>query len=179
VTVVRVFGALLVVVLLALAASLFLRSESTQSSFEAVTSIATDLREGGVVGQSFDPRDARRMVDLLTRLIVSPDQIADRTDDLRSIAETAASWADAAPSPSTELTVAVSLRAAAGELRTYALRPAAAHLEAAERSLDRARSALAGPSPPNDPTGAVRERLENLQRSQQERQLEFDEELER
>lgn len=175
----RVFGALLVVVLLALAASLFLRSESTQSSFEAVRSVATDLREGGVVGRPFDAQDARRMVSLLTRLIASPNQIADRTDDLRSIAETAASWADAAPSPSAELTVAVSLRTAAGELRAYALQPTPAHLATAERSLERARSALAGASQPHDPTGAVRERLENLQRSQQERQLEFAEELER
>jgi hypothetical protein len=174
---VRVFGALFLVVLLALAVSLYLRSESAKASFEAVRSVAADLREEGVEGRSFDRRAAARMVSELGDLIEFPDQIPDRVEDLRSFAATAASWAESAPSPSAELTVSVALRAAAAELRGHALRPSPNHLQKARRRLDEARAALAGEELRNDPTSAVRDRLENLQRSQEDRQLALDEEL--
>jgi hypothetical protein len=173
----RIGGALFLVVLLALAVSLYLRSESTKASFEAVRSVAADLREKGVEGRSFDRRAATQMVSALASLIEYPDQIPSRVEDLRTFAATAASWAESAPSPSVELRASVALRGAAGELRAHALRPSSSHLNKAQRQVDEARAALAGEDLRNDPTSAVRDRLENLQRSQQERQLEVDEEL--
>ena len=58
----RIFGVLFIVVLLALAAVLYLQRESATSSLAAVTAIATDLREEGATGRSFDPELAARMV---------------------------------------------------------------------------------------------------------------------
>ncbi len=175
----RLLGALLVVILVALAAVLLLQGKSVQSSRDAVTSVAADLREEGVQGRPFDRVQANRMVRSLGRLIETPDEIPEHGDELRTIAATAAAWADAAAAPSVELTAAVALRAATGELRSYAVTPDAHRLRVAARHLDDARGALAGGPHRNDPTDGVRERLENLQRGQQERQLELDEQLRR
>jgi hypothetical protein len=70
------------------------------------------------------------------------------------------------------------LRSAAGELREYSLRPADRHLKAAAQELDSAAAALAGEPVRNNPTDALRDQLDNLQRSHQEQQLAVDEELE-
>jgi hypothetical protein len=70
----------------------------------------------------------------------------------------------------------VALRSAADELRSYGLRRSDRHLSNASRYLRQARAALEGEEIRNDPTGAVRDRLENLQRSQEEKLLELDEE---
>jgi hypothetical protein len=174
----RIFGALFLVVLLAVAVSLYLQSENAKASFQAVKTVATDLREEGVEAQSFDRRAASQMVSELTWLVEYPDQIPDRVDELRGVAATAASWADGSPSPSIELRVSVALRSAAAELRAHALRPSQRHLRSARFHLEEARAALAGEDLRNDPTTAVRDRLQNLQRSGEEHLLEFDEQLE-
>jgi len=95
-----------------------------------------------------------------------------------TVATEAASWAEVAPAPSVELRVAVALRSAAGELRAYSLRQEDRHLRAAEKQLDTAEAALDGEPVHNNPTDALRDQLENLQRSHQEQQLEVDEALE-
>jgi len=175
----RVFGVLLIVVLIALAAVLFLQRESTTSSFQAVRAIATDLREEGATGRRFDPELAARMASSMRLLVDHPEAIAGHTDELTTIATTAASWADAAPSPSVALTVAVALRAAAGDLRAARSSAAPASLSSAQRNLDRARAALAGEPIGTSPVDAVRDRLENLQSGQQERAQEAEEEMNR
>ena len=91
----------------------------------------------------------------------------------------AAAWADAAPSPSAELRAAVAIRSAAGDLRSYATRGSQMSLASAKRNLDTARAALAGEPTGTAPTDAVRDRLENLQRGQQERYQDVEEELNR
>jgi hypothetical protein len=174
---VRIFGALFIVVLLALAFTMYLQQKDVESSFKAVRAVATDLREEGVEGSTIDYRQAERMISALEALLEYPDRIPEAVDDLRTIAATAASWAQAAASPSIELRVAVSLRSAAGELRSYGLRPSERHLINARGSLDQARAALAGDDVTVDPTGAVRDRLNNLQRSHREKELELAEEL--
>lgn len=175
----RIFGALLIVVLLAMAAVLYLARQDTAASLEAVAAISADLREQGVQGRSFEPEAAARMVVALQELLDQPDRIADHTDDLKTIAATAAAWADAAHSPSSELRVSVALRSAAGDLREYGLRSSQMALTSAARQLDTARAALAGDVTGTAPTDAVRDRLDNLQRGQQERYQELDEELNR
>jgi hypothetical protein len=175
----RIFGTLLVVILLALAAVLLLQRESATSSFDAVREIATDLREEGASARRFDPELAARMVSSTQLLVDHPEAIADHIDELETIAATAASWADGAPSPSVALTVAVALRAAAGDLRAARSSADSAALRSAQRNLDRARAALAGQPVGTSPVDAVRDRLENLQRSQQERAQETQDEINR
>ena len=173
----RIFGALLLVVLLAMAAVLYLAREDTTASLQAVTAVAADLREDGVTRSALESETAARMVSAMQELLDHPDRIAGHADDLKTIAATAASWADAAHAPSPELRAAVALRSAAGELREYGLRSSQLALANASRQLDTARSALAGELTGTSPTDAVRDRLDNLQRGQQERYQELDEEL--
>ena len=175
----RIFGLLLIAVLIALAAVLYLQRESATSSFDAVRQIATDLREEGVAGSRFDPALAGRMVTSMQLLVDHPEAIADHVDELTTIAATAASWAEAAPSPSVALTVAAALRAAAGDLRAAPSSAAPASLSSARRHLDRARAALAGEPIGTSPVDAVRDRLENLQSGQQERAQEAEDEMNR
>ncbi len=79
------------------------------------------------------------MIAAMEDLLATPDTISDHVEDLQFFAETAASWAKAAPSPSSDLHLAVSLRQAAGELRSYALRSSPVHLMRARRYLEESR----------------------------------------
>jgi hypothetical protein len=176
----RAVGALFIVILLAAAAVVFLQQRSATESFEGVTKIAADLREQGVEGRAFDRKTAERMLASLVALLEAPEDITEHTDDLRTMSATAASWAEAAASPSFELKVAVALRGAAVDLREYGLRASPAALKSASRNLDAARSALSGAQTPGSPPiDAVRDRMENLQRSQQERAQDIEEEIDR
>ena len=176
----RFSGVLTVGVLCAAAVALYLTSRDATSSLDAVAAVASDLREEGVVGSSLDRDVAQQMLFAMDDLLALPDTIPDHVENLKTFAATAASWADAAPSPSYELHAAVSLRRAAGELRAYALEPAIAHLMRARGHMDSARTALASEGTASGPgpglaTDAVRDRLENLQQSQKEQQQELDE----
>ena len=180
---VRISGALFLVVLMAVGFVLYLTARDATSSLDAVAAVATDLREEGVVGRTLDRDLAIQMIDAMDRLVVAPDTIPDHVDDLKTFAATAAAWAAAAPSPSTELRIAVALRKAAGELRSLALSPSTVHLMRARRYLGVAEDALefaatggGGPGP-GLATDAIRDRLENLGQAQQERYQELDEEL--
>jgi hypothetical protein len=179
----RISGALFLVVLMAVGYMLYLTARDATSSLDAIAAVATDLREEGVTGRALDRDLARQMIDAMDRLLVAPDIIPEHVDDLKTFAATAAAWADAAPSPSTELRIAVALRKAAGELRSQALSPSTVHLMRARRYLGVAEDALefaamggGGPGP-GLATDAVRDRLENLEQAQQERYQELDEEL--
>ena len=166
--------------LIAVGVMLYLNSRDAVSSLDAVAAVASDLREEGVEGQALDHDLARQMIDVMEGLIAAPETISDHIEELKTFAASAASWADAAPSPSYELHASVSLRLAAGELRAYALDASIAHLMRARNHLESARSALSGEGTASGPgpglaTGAIRDRLENLQQSQQEQQQELDE----
>jgi hypothetical protein len=180
----RISGALMIIVLLALAVVLYLTSRDATSSIDAVTAVAADLREEGVAGRPLDRDAARRMIRAMETLVAAPETITDHVETLRSFSSTAAAWAQSAASPSPELHAAVSLRNAAGELREHALHSRELNLNRARRYLSEARKALAGESSgegtgPGLATDAVRDRIDNLQRSNQERLQEVDEELNR
>jgi hypothetical protein len=124
------------------------------------------------------------MISAMEDLVAAPNTISDHVADLKTFGATAASWAEAAATPSTELHVAVALRRAAGELRGYALAPqeirlsrARQLLSAALSSLDGGSGGLDGGQGPGLAVGAVRDRIDNLQQSHQERIQEVDEEL--
>jgi hypothetical protein len=174
---------LFLVLLLAAGFVLYLTARDATSSLDAVATVATDLREEGVTGRDLDRNLARQMIDAMGGLVIEPDTIGEHVEDLKTFAATAASWADAAPSPSTELRVAVALRKTAGELRSHALSPSTVHLMRARQYLREAEEALefaatgGGGGGPGLATDGVRDRLENLEQSQQERYQELDEEL--
>jgi len=173
----RMIGTLVIVILIALAAVLYLQRDTATASFHAVQAIATDLREEGMTGRRFEPEQAARMASSMQELVDHPEGIADHLDELATIAATAASWAEAAPSPSDALTAAVALRAAAADLRSYQASSTVASLGSAQRNLDRARAALAGEPIGTSPVDAVRDRLDNLDSAQQERTQEVEEEM--
>jgi len=113
----RISGALFLTILIAVGYMLYLTGRDATSSLDAVAAVATDLREVGVTGRDLDRDLALQMIDAMEGLLDTPDTIPDHIDDLKTFAATAAAWADAAPSPSSELRAAVAIRKAAGELR--------------------------------------------------------------
>ena len=156
----------MVTALLAAGFTLYLTGRDTSSTFDAVATVADELREQGVTGQSLDRETANRMASVMDGLLDFPDTIGDHADDLRVMAETAASWAAAADSASRDLHIAVSLRSAAGDLRAYALRPSQVNLARARRHLDQALSSLEGgatedgANPPSMATDGLRDRID-------------------
>lgn len=180
----RISGVLILVVLLSMAVVVILQSRDISSKQEALAIMATELHEEGVEGVPFDRAKATEIIVFLEGLIVDPESISRRTEELKTIAATAAGWAAGAASPSTELHVSVAIRTAAGELRSYAVRPAATALSRARHQLDLARQALvstgggAGTEIPSGMiTDGMKDRLHNIEASQRERMLEVEEEL--
>ena len=119
-------------------------------------------------------------------LLADPNGIGEHIEDLKTFSSTTASWAALASVASPELHAAVMLRRAAGELRAYATTPSGRHLVRARRSLDAATATLNGQASRSDgafgsgpglAVGAVRDQIENLEQSHQEKIQEVDEEL--
>lgn len=179
----RISGGFLVVALLAAGFTLYLTSRDATSSIDAVAAMADQLREQGVDGRVLDHETARHMVDVMENLVEYPDSIADHVDDLRTIVDTAASWAAASPPASRDLHAAVSLRSAAGDLRSYALRPSQPLLARAAGRLDQARRSLDEQvdeaTEPHLVTDGLRDQLQNLEQAQREQQQQVDEALKR
>ncbi len=181
----RISGGFMVTALLAAGFALYLTGRDAGSSIDAVTAVADELREEGVVGEALDSDTARHMVTVMEDLVEFPDSISDHVADLRIMADTAASWAAAAPPASRELHIAVSLRSAAGDLRDYALRPSQSILMRADRRLEQAQNSLDGglegdgTAEPQLVTDGLRDQLQNLEQAQREQQQQFDEALKR
>ncbi|NOZ79815.1 MAG: hypothetical protein GXP48_11685 [Acidobacteria bacterium] len=175
--VMRIGGALVIIMLIAVAVVLYLRGTETREDVRAVQSVSTHLRESGVEARSFDRDTAVGYVHALEGLIQAPEAIASSNDRLKAISEAAAGWAQGAPAGSPQLDIAVALRSAADELTAYGLRGGEIHLAEAKQQLDAARAALSGRSEARPPTADVRDRLQNLERSQQEQMQHLDEAL--
>jgi len=181
----RISGGFVVTALVAAGFALYLAGRDTTSSFDAVNAAGDDLRETGVAGNELEVETATRMLNLMDGLLEFPDDVRDHVQDLRNIADTAASWAAAAEPASRELHIAVCLRGAAGALRAHALRPSDAHLLRARRHLDQARSSLEGLTnvdstpPPHLATDGLRDQMQNLEQAQREKLQEVDEALKR
>jgi hypothetical protein len=180
----RISGVFFIGILIAAAFYLYLGARDATSSFDAVTTVASTLRESDVDGSALDRRTASEIISAMEILQAEPETISDHLSELKIFAATAASWAEAAATPSAELHVAVAIRRAAGELRGYALTPSDLRLMRSRRLLAAARSTLEGlggdrvsGDGPGLAVGAVRDRIDNLQQSHQERIQEVDEEL--
>ncbi len=179
----KISGVFFIGILIAVAFYLYLGASDATSSFDAVTTVASTLRESDVDGSTFDRRTASEIISAMEVLEAEPETISDHLAELKTFAATAASWAEAAATPSAELHVAVAIRRAVGELRGYALTPSDIRLIRARRLLAAARSTLEGVGGggsgdgPGLAVGAVQDRIDNLQQSHQERILEVNEEL--
>jgi len=180
----RISGALILVVVISMAVVVFLQSRDVTAKREAMTMIATELREEGVDGTSFDRDRAFELIKVLEGLCADPDAIPNHLEDLKTISSIAASWAAGAASPSPELHASVAIRKAAGELRGHAVKPSSSTLLKARGELEKARQALTTTSPGDGtsaPSGLVTEgvqdRIHNLEAAQKEKMLEVEEEL--
>ena len=180
----RISGALILAVLIAMAVVVYLQSRDIEAKREAVTVIADLMREEGVEAARFDRDRALELIVVLEGLTADSDAIPLHVEDLKTIAATAARWAAGASAPSPELTASVAIRTAAGELRSHAVSPSERTLSSAGDELRRARHALttsaSSPgvaSPSGMVTEGVRDRVNNLEAAQKERALELDEEL--
>ena len=127
---------------------------------------------------------AGEIISAMEVLQAEPETISDHLAELKVFAATTASWAEAAATPSAELHVAVAIRRAVGELRGYALGPSDVRLMRTRRLLAAARSTLdslggngVSGEGPGLAVDAVRDRIDNLQQSHQERIQEVNEEL--
>ena len=181
----RVSGGFMVTALLAAGFALYLGGRDTTSSFDAVAVAADGLRERDVQGRALDLETADRMVTFMDGLLDVPDTVGDHVDEVRMVAETAASWAADADPASRELHLAVSLRSAAGELRAQGLNPSDSHLLRARRYLDQARNSLEGITSGTEPlqpplvTDGLRDQMHNLEQAQREQLQQVDEALRR
>jgi hypothetical protein len=174
-------GGFLVAALLAAGFALYLTGRDALTSIDAVSAVADGLREDREGSSGLDPSSAEQMITAMESLLEAPETIGESIDDLRTFADTAASWAAAAPVASRELHVAVSLRGAAGDLRAHALNPSPTHLMRARRRLSSARSTLSSwrsgdePTEPVLVTDGLRDQIQNLEQSHREQQQEVDE----
>ena len=181
--IVRISGVFFIGILIAVGFYLYLGARDATSSLDAVTEVASTLRESDVDASALDRRMAGEIISAMEVLEAEPETIADHLEELKVFSATAASWAEAAATPSTELHLAVAIRGAAVELRGYALTPSDVRLTRARRLLTAARSTLEGVGDggggdgPGLAVGAVQDRINNLQQSHQEQVLEVDEEL--
>lgn len=181
----RISGGLFVTVLIAAGFAFYLNGRDARTTFDAVNTMAGELREEGVQGQTMDAGTASQMVVIMESILESPDTIGSYRDDLRVMAETAASWAAASAPASRQLHIAVNLRSAVGELRAYGLTPSPAHLARARRHLGQARNSLEGglrsdsEPQPHVATDGLRDQLQNLEQAQREQRQQVDEALKR
>jgi len=178
----KISGVLFIGILIAVGYYLYLGATDATSSVDAVTTVASTLRESGVEGRAFNPDAARDIIAAMEELEADPETISNHVAELETFAVTASEWAEAAATPSAELHAAVAIRRAAGELRGYALEPSDRHLMRARRQFAAARSTLAGTrggggGGPGLAVGGVKDRLDNLQQSHQEQVQEVDEAL--
>lgn len=180
----RISGVLILVVVISMAVVVILQSRDVTAKREALTMIATELREEGVEATRFDRHRALELIAILEGLASDPDAIENHIEDLKTITSTAAGWAAGAASPSPELHASVAIRKAAGELRGHATRPSSSGLRRARHELEKARHALttassgAGTTSPSGlVTEGVQDQINNLEAAQKERMLEIEEEL--
>jgi hypothetical protein len=180
----RISGVLILVVLLSMAIVVILQSRDVTAKREALTMIASELREEGVEGTSFDRERADEVITVLDGLCGDPDTIENHIEDLKTISSTAASWSAGAASPSPELHASVAIRRAAGQLRDHAVRPSPSTLRKAQHELEKARHALTTPTsgdgtiaPSGLVTEGVQDRINNLEAAQKEKMLEIEEEI--
>jgi len=168
----------ILVVLVAAAIVLYLNGRAATSDLAAVERAATGLRTGAVEPRSLDWQDARRAISYMEELIADPSAIEGSLSRLEEIARDAASWAEGSMSGSAELHAAVSIRAAADELRAYATDGRDEHLARARIRLERSGATLSGSggAPSGTMTG-LKDRLDNVEQSQRERMLELNDAL--
>jgi len=160
----------LVALLVVMAIVLLLSTRQTRRSLDT-TALRVTLSAGDAAPTAWDERAAAALLDRLTRLL---DEPRPRREELSGAAATAAGWVAGAPAGSREHHAAVKLRSAADELALAAAAADDPHRAAARRHLDDAAATLAGAAPREvAPVRAIRDQIENLQRSRSEQAREL------
>jgi hypothetical protein len=165
----------LVALLIAALIVLELNARAGRKAFERVSG-GLPVLQGEVPPRPFDAAAAVRTIARLAALL---DEARPSYDELRDVAAGAAAWAAGTAPGSGPYRAAVKIRSAADELAIAGVSPDDRHRLAARRHLGEARAALTSDVPlPGGPAGAIRDQLENLQRSQQERLTDAERSLE-
>lgn len=155
----------LVGLLIAMVIVLMLFAKQTRHTVRMVNGPIPALRED-IPGRTMDRNAARRMIERLTSLA---DDTRPPESELLQARETAAGWAAGSAPGSGDYRCAVKLRGAADAL-LGAGRGDERQRDEARRLLRQAHEALESRAAmPGGPTGAIRDQIENLQQSQQEK----------
>ena len=161
----------LVALLIAAAIVLTLSARQTARDFDAARRVIPSLKDDAAP-RDFDDAAARQLIERLSALV---DTLSLPEDELRGASITAASWAAGATPGTGPFAAAVALRGAADELLQVSHDRGGPHRLRARQLLDRARDALSGVSSmPGGPTGGIRDQLQNMQYSQQEKYREVE-----
>jgi hypothetical protein len=163
----------LVVVLIATVIVLILSARQTRRDVDAVRSVNLAAGEN-VTPRTFDRAAADRMADRLRGLLSQPDL---PLDELRGAAAEAAGWAAGLTPGTFEYHMAVNLRGAAGELLAASPALDDPHRARAKQLLQQAETAPGQPGGgPPGAVGGIKDQLQNLQQSHQEKLQEVERE---
>lgn len=163
----------LVALLVTAAIVLTVSARRTARDFDAARRAVPSLRDGSAP-RAFDEAAVRRLLQRLSTLVDAPTL---PHDELREAAASAAGWAAGAAPGSVQYAAAVALRGAADELLQATYDLGGPHRVRAGQLLDRAGEALSGTtSMPGGPAGGIRDQLQNMEYSQQEKLREVERE---
>ena len=163
----------LVMLLVVMAVVLILSTRQTQHDADAVRSVKLGTSEN-VAPRAFDRAAADRMADRLRGLLSQADL---PLDELRSAEEEAAGWAAGLAPGTFDYHMAVNLRGAAGELAAAAPSLDDPHRVRARQLLQQAETAPGQPGGgPPGAVGGLKDQLQNLQQSHQEKLTEVEKE---
>ncbi|HPW54722.1 MAG: hypothetical protein KA072_03470 [Thermoanaerobaculaceae bacterium] len=163
----------LVSLLIAVAIVVFLFNHQAKKDLQAVRTV-TLASSDNLDAHTFDAGAARALSDRLRSLLEAPFLPA---DELRRVADTAASWAAGSHSGTAEHHIATCLRSAAVELMAAGPGADDTHRVAARRHLDSAATTTTTHRSPDAVTG-IRDQLQNIQNTSRQRSLETDRSLE-
>lgn len=159
----------LVSLLIAVAIVMYLFGHQAKKDMQEVRTVTLAVGEA-TEGKPFAPDSARAMLDRLRSLLDVPALPA---AELQEAANTAAAWAAGSPPGTADHHIAVSLQSAALELLAAGRGVDDAHRAIARRHLDGAAMSTVTNRPP-DAVSGIRDRLQEIQNSTNQRKLETD-----
>ena len=159
----------LVSLLIAVAIILYLFGSQAKKDIQEVRTVSLTMQDT-TDGRPLEADAARAMLDRLRSLLDAPTLPA---AELQQAASTAAAWAAGSPPGTADNHVAVSLRSAALELLAAGRAHDDPHRVAARRHLNSAAVSAVTNRPP-DAVSGIRDQLQNIQNSTNQRKLETD-----
>ena len=159
----------LVGLLITVAIVLYLFGQQAKKDIQEVRTVSLAVQDP-TGGRPFGTDASRAMLDRLRSLLDAPTLPA---AELQQAADTAGSWVAGSPSGTADNHIAVSLRSAALELLAAGRAFDDPHRAAARRHLDSAAMSIVTNRPP-DAVSGIRDQLQSIQNSTNQRKLETD-----